>query len=638
MSPTPVPPISVTVVGPAGPVGAEAFDIRVQVDGHGEPDFRVQVTCRCRAATLTWGRIRVTAPVAGVTDPFWLIPGLFYGENRPERCERVFPRYRAGADDPDRLVSRAWMFRADRAATPAVFAFSDTAGIALVADELSSLGMTGVGFSGAGPGENAQVALEFPVREFPASYVGLPSGRPSLGADHPWRPGEEHLVVCRLVPLSADRHDYAPVLRRCHARLAPGSAVAPWVGLATAAELAGHGLLRWHYRPEHRALVETASFDRDFDDVGEGLGDRLDMHVAWLSGVPAAAALLRHGRRTADPAAVAAAVDVLDNICTHPSPSGFFWGRWSAESGWAQSWTPVPGGLHARTLAEATLFLLRAYVAERGRGVDRPEWAAVVARNLRLAVAAQDGNGNLGSLYAADDGRVLSRDGAAGLAWVAPLAAGAELFSQPRWLDAARAAGDFYGDAVRSEFLNGAPEDVDLAPSSEDGYVALMSYWALFRATGDAGWLDLARRSADWLLTFRYSYDSAFSRQTFLGAYGFRTRGADQASPSNQHLHSYGLICSRELVELSRALADPHYAERARETLACFRQFVAREDGDFNGRRGMVAERYFHTECFRPKGTMQELSHAWCVGLLLWAAQDGLELPELQDEPSEERG
>ena len=54
---------------------------------------------------------------------------------------------------------------------------------------------------------------------------------------------------------------------------------------------------------------------------------------------------------------------------------------------------------------------------------------------------------------------------------------------------------------------------------------------------------ETARRAADWMLTFRYTYDVAFPETTLLGRYGFRTRGADQASPANQHLHAFGLIC-----------------------------------------------------------------------------------------------
>ena len=77
---------------------------------------------------------------------------------------------------------------------------------------------------------------------------------------------------------------------------------------------------------------------------------------------------------------------------------------------------------------------------------------------------------------------------------------------------------------------------------------------------------ETARRAADWLLTFRYSYDVAFARDDVLGRYGFRTRGADQASPANQHLHAFGLICLPELVRLARATGDDCYrADGARE-------------------------------------------------------------------------
>jgi hypothetical protein len=68
----------------------------------------------------------------------------------------------------------------------------------------------------------------------------------------------------------------------------------------------------------------------------------------------------------------------------------------------------------------------------------------------------------------------------------------------------------------------------------------------LYRRTGEARWLDLARRAADWMLTFRYSYNVEVPPGTPLHAYRFASRGADTASPSNQHLHGYGLVCTAE--------------------------------------------------------------------------------------------
>jgi hypothetical protein len=142
-----------------------------------------------------------------------------------------------------------------------------------------------------------------------------------------------------------------------------------------------------------------------------------------------------------------------------------------------------------------------------------------------------------------------------------------------------------------------------------------------FVALGD--W-ETARRAADWLLTFRYTYDVDFPQTTLLGRYGYRTRGADQASPANQHLHAYGLVCVPELIRLARATGEERYEASARENLACFRQLIARSDGDFGAWRGMAPERIHQTDCFQAKGMIGTLSHAWSVGVLLYACEEVL--------------
>jgi hypothetical protein len=603
----------------------DVFD--VELDRSAEPTpaggVTMTVTVTYRGDAPAEARLRVSAKLA-TGDPYWLIPGLFYGENRPEGNDRLYPRYAPGPADPQRQVSPAWSFRADRAATPAVFVLGAAGGLALAVDEHSSLGLTGIGF--AYEAGVAHLHAEFPYREAPVSYTGHAEPAPPLEQTHVWAPGERHTVELCVYPLPGDRHAYTPVLRERHARSAT-EPLRPWVGVAEAAELAAYGLHRWHYRPDPAVLLETAAFDREFNDNVRGLGDRAAMHVAWVSGIPYAQALLAHARRRGDAAQAEAGAAVIDHICANLAPSGTFWGQWKADRGWVGSWTPVPGGLHARTLAEATLFLHRAVAAERAAGVSRDDWLHAVKSNLDVAVKAQSSDGNLGSLLHADDGRVLSRAGSAGLTWVAALAEAREL--DPAYLEAALLGGEHYAHFVHEEFLHGAPEDVDLAPTSEDGYAAILAYVALWRATEDTRWLHLARRAADWMLTFRYSYDVRFDERTLLGAYGFRSRGADQASPSNQHLHAYGLICVPEMAELAAATGDPHYLERTRENLACFRQFIARADGDFNAYKGMASERYYQTACFQAKGMLLTLSHAWSVGVLLLGCEAALNLPEV---------
>ena len=36
----------------------------------------------------------------------------------------------------------------------------------------------------------------------------------------------------------------------------------------------------------------------------------------------------------------------------------------------------------------------------------------------------------------------------------------------------------------------------------------------------------------------------------------------------------------------------------------------------------MAAERYLQTDCFGPKGTLDPLSHAWSIGVLLYACEE----------------
>jgi hypothetical protein len=319
------------------------------------------------------------------------------------------------------------------------------------------------------------------------------------------------------------------------------------------------------------------------------------MHVSWVSGAPYAYALLRHGHRVGNADYVRAAESVLDHIAENLTPGGTFWPQWADGRGWTWGWHPDRNRAHARTLADAALFMLRA----GGR------WEASARANIAVALRTQRSDGALPAAHRIDTGDAASWDGTAGMAWIPALVSAGELA-------AARRAGEYYAQFAR---WYGAPEDVDLAPTSEDGYGAVMAYVAL------EDW-ETARRAADWMLTFRYTYDVAFSPHTLLGVYKFGTRGADQASPANQHLHSFGLLCVPEMLRLAHEVGDDYYRRTALENLDCFRQFVAREDGDFNAQRGMVTERYYQTDCFAAKGMLGTLSHAWSIGVLLYACEE----------------
>jgi hypothetical protein len=527
--------------------------------------------------------IRFELELPPTDDPAWLVPGVFYGENRPERCTRLYPRFTRGGVDVERMESDAWSFRADRCATPAVFA----RGGGLVTTERSPLGQSGVGF--AYRDGRPLIWLDFPYREEPLRYDGSEIPQPPDVQTHRWQPGESVTLE-----VAANDGDWRRSLRACNSLLQSPA----WVSVEEAAGLAAWGLYRWHFRPDPPRLVETRSFD------GDGVRDH--MHVSWVSGAPYAYALLRHGLRVGNDDYVGAGAAVLDHIAGNLTPGGTFWSQWTAERGWQWGWHPDHARLHARTLADATLFMRRA-ARDCNSLLQSPGWDAAARSNLAVALRTQRDDGALPAAHHVETGDAVSWEGTAGMSWIPALA-------EAGHVEEARRAGAYY---ARLDAWHGAPEDVDLAPTHEDGVAAVMAAVAI----EDWEW---AQRAADWMLTFRYTYDVAFGQDTTLGRYGFRTAGADQASPANQHLHAFALICFPELLRLAAATGDDHYRRAAHENLSCFRQFVARHDGDFGAQRGMTAERYLQTDCFGPKGTLDPLSHAWSTGVLLFACEEAL--------------
>ena len=516
--------------------------------------------------------IRVELRMPATADPQWLVPGVFYGENRPGSCTRIYPRFTPGRTDIARMESHSWSFRADRCSTPAVFAN----GRGLLTSEVSPVGQAGVGFAWR---DGAPIVwLDFPYREEPLRYDGSETPAAPDVRTHRWQPGES---------VDLDVREGGPDdLRPSGPFEDPG-----WVSVDAAAALAAYGLHRWHYLPDPPRLVETRSFDTS--DV------RDHMHVSWVSGTPYAYALLRHGQRVGNRDYIDAATAVLDHVAGNLTPGGTFWGQWTDDRGWTWGWHPDHSRLHARTLADAALFLHRAGA----------RWGGAVRSNLDVVRRTQRDDGALPAAHHVETGDAVSWDGTAGMAWIPALV-------EAGHLEEATAAGEWF---KRFDTWYGAPEDVDLAPTSEDGAAAVMAFVAL------EDW-ETAKRAADWMLTFRYSYDVAFDPKTMLGSYDFRSRGADQASPANQHLHAFGLICLPEMVRLAVATGDDWYRQTTRENLACFRQFVARHDGDFGAKKGMTTERYYQTDVFDDKGGLLPLAHAWTTGVLLYGCEAALEL------------
>lgn len=577
------------------------------------------------SASEVFFHLQFSLQAAGEKTPRWMIPALFYKDNRPPENIKLYPRYDPLVHHPEQWISPAWSFRSDRSSHPGVFVFTEKVSACVSVDADTELGLSGVFFSGHA-GQPPCLGVCFPYREEPRTYSNChdPEQKPVVSFAR-LASGETARLKLTLAFSMPDLHFYHPVLKKRYYEERDAHPLSPWVSPEKAVRLCAEGLYRWHYDPRERVLYETCPFDRYFarkDILGMSQVDRPHMHVGWISGAAVAYGLLQAGYSLECGEYRSAGKSVIDRIAEEGiSPSGFFWSQWTVENGWDTGWNPQKNWLQGRTAAEAVLFILKAMAIESQAGQGHPSWEQAVRSNLDQVVRIQREDGNLGSYYDYRSGQVEVWEGAGSLLWIAALVDAADRFDEELYLQCARRAGDYYARYVEDEYIYGAPEDVHLSPTSEDGYDALIAYWALYRRTGEPSFLHLARRAADWLLSFRWCYNLQFSPLTILGKYDFRSRGGDLASPCNQHLHSYGLICHPELMELARETGDAFYSDRARDALECFLQFIAREDGDFGARKGMTPEQFYQTDWWQPKGHLLALAHAWTSGFLLYACQ-----------------
>jgi hypothetical protein len=583
-------------------------------------DFRVQNTTEEMNV-----RVAVQLSLNGEADPRWMVPGFFYGNNKPAGCTRLYPSYSEINRDPRRLMSNHWAFRSDRAAIPLACVWTYGAFTYLLTDGTfgrtkenpRGIGMTGL-YLGTEDG-HPSLAVEFPYRESPVKF--------SYCHEDKMEPEEIFVFLPEKIPLMGsfqlgigrpDLHAYSSVIRsfyrdnngvhQTRARMAP-----EW------AEHSAHtGLLRWHYDGRTASIFEQTAFDRP---IGKrpGPNEHRHMHAGWQSGALPAYALLWAGRETKHVESITAGTAVLNKFCSQLSPAGTIFPVWTEEHGWSCSFGPEEGAAHSRTVAEAVLFILRAIALELNHNASHPQWVEAALSSLNYAMGAQREDGAFPCYYDLATGSARSYEGCGGLPWIAALAMGALLVHRPHYKDVAIRAGDYYRRFIDSEMIYGCVEDQYLVPTCEDCHWAVISYVLLYELDRDIRWLKLARKAADLATTWRFGYNVSFSAESMLGRNDLRTRGGDICSAATPVLGCYGLLSYREFLKLAAYTADEYYLERAEDARAFATQLIAREEGQLNGRAGMVAAHCFHTDWLQPKGVIHLHSHAMASAIIKYA-------------------
>lgn len=618
--------------------------------------------------------------------PWWLLPGAFYGDNRARGGAQRWPCW--GEDADGEFVSPAWDFALDRTAAPLLIAHDGSAwrgldwtphyqvsgaaaGRSVWGDSEPQVGLGLTWSNGSG-----ELRLNVPANEAPRRHARNPHHQATdRRLDLP--PGASIQFAVGVWDQIGPRESSAGILRTVSEELSVEHPAHLPATVTELADAASHGLLAWHWIDDPGYWVYTAAYDRSAEFNANNKGTTLGWHfeaLGFVGGFAVAFGLLWQATRRGDERAR----DVAERCLARWVDEGLSeWGLFRTSYHPGQAVTPngrfpnpAPVGpansdasgntpfygscwhpqhlLHARTVADAVLYAARCLeLLPAGDLANRVR--ATVRSNLTVALELQDEVGRFGQIYHVEERRVARSQGSGGLLWIPALLAAEPQFAddpafQAELAEAAQRAGRGYQPDVEAGWIVGAPEDVDLAPTSEDGYNAVMAYAALARRFGHDDWLATWRLAADWTLTWRKAYNVRFPPRNILAQGDFRSVGGDFASSHNNHLHVYGCNCLADFHALAKATGDRHYARRANEHFAFTAQLLAVEDGQWNAQRGMASEQFYTTdwsiwgdwdptEHHVQKGTLMGFSHVWCINMILLGLEQ-LEQAGVSAEPS----
>jgi hypothetical protein len=179
--------------------------------------------------------------------------------------------------------------------------------------------------------------------------------------------------------------------------------------------------------------------------------------------------------------------------------------------------------------------------------------------------------------------------------------------------------GDFYADTLDADCVD-----------KEAGVALLRAFLDLYERNPRDDYLCGAKRLASFILSWLWTYNTPFPKNTVCAKNDFQTLGMTAVSVAHHHLDFYGMMIARDFFRLAVATGDTEWKTYAMSMVrACF-QLIADED-NLLGRdkrfAGWQPEQVNHTNwnykhrLLGTKGTV-DVCVAWTVVLTLGAVLD----------------
>ncbi|MFC0772956.1 hypothetical protein [Terrimonas alba] len=224
-----------------------------------------------------------------------------------------------------------------------------------------------------------------------------------------------------------------------------------------------------------------------------------------------------------------------------------------------------------RKNSDALLWLMKHLLLFKAQGYGnmiKPEWEDA-AKKLATAFAnTWKKHGEFGQFIAPETGEIAVFNSTAGAIAPAGLAIASNYFKQPKWLQTAKDAANYYytRDVVKQGLTGGDCGDISMDANSESAFGFLESLMALYYYTNDRTWLQKAEVQAALCATWTISYDPVFPANSQIGKLQSKMAGAVWASIQNKHAAPGICTASGDyLFKLYRATGNQLYADLIRD-------------------------------------------------------------------------
>lgn len=269
------------------------------------------------------------------------------------------------------------------------------------------------------------------------------------------------------------------------------------------------------------------------------------------------------------------------------APSGYFYAIGDGKEFFGEEFERVPGDRRSlvRKSADGLFYMLTtlALLEKRGGSAQiKPEWLAGLQKCADAFVRTWDREGQFGQFVDHDTGEILVANSASGGIASAALVLAARRFPEHRadYLRVASASAAYFDvEYLRRGFTTGGPGDAAQCPDSESLAGLLESFVTLYEETGEARWLDAARRAATHAASWTVSYDFAFPPESAFGKLGMLANGTVLANAQNKH--SAPGLCTHSglsLFRLFRLTGETWIMDLLRDIAHTLPQFLSRAD------------------------------------------------------------